>query len=393
MRENNMKKKKSIIIAVIAIIAIAVVLSFCSRNQSVAPMVRVKEAETGDIQSWLSTNAMIESSDVKNYYGASGLKVKKVYVEVGDTVKKGDIILEYDLTDLIAAVEQAEIQYENALLNRAELISQKKQIEEDMADLEAEILRLDGSSDPQDLATLQALIQKRDALKTVSDEQIKLMDNSVALAKIGLDSARARLDEVRDGLVADMDGTVTALNAEEGAPVMTQPVAVIQDMTRLKGVIQLGKYDAAKIQLGQRAVLEYSDKTYEGKISFISPAATRSMAAGMTGQETSLMAEIEIVNPDAALKIGFDVDADILVGEVRNVLKIPVECIKYDKAYNTSVFVVENGTAKLTPVRLGLQSESEIEVVEGLKQGDKVILNPSMDLKDGMAVVVEGAEQ
>jgi len=73
--------------------------------------------------------------------------------------------------------------------------------------------------------------------------------------------------------------------------------------------------------------------------------------------------------------------------------KIPVECIKYDKAYNTSVFVVENGTAKLTPVRLGLQSESEIEVVEGLKQGDKVILNPSMDLKDGMAVVVEGAEQ
>ena len=49
-------------------------------------------------------------------------------------------------------MKQAEIQYENALLNRADLISQKEQIEEDMADLEAEILRLDGSTDPQDLA-------------------------------------------------------------------------------------------------------------------------------------------------------------------------------------------------------------------------------------------------
>lgn len=388
-----MKKKKRIIIAVIAIIAVVVVLSFCSRNQNVAHVVRVKEVEMGDIQSWLSTNAMIESCDVKNYYGTSGLKVKKVCVEVGDTVKKGDIILEYDLTDLITAVEQAQIQYDNALLNRAELISQKKQIEEDMADLEAEILRLDGSTDPQDLANLQALIQKRDALKTVSDEQIKLMDNSVALAKIGLDSARTRLDEVKDGLIADMDGTVTALNAEEGAPVMTQPVAVIQDINRLKGVVQLGKYDAAKIQLGQKAVLEYADKTYEGKVSFISPSATRSMASSMTGQDASLTAEIEIVNPDATLKIGFDVNADILVGEVKNVLKIPVECIKYDKAYNTSVFVVENGTAKLTPVRLGLQSDSEVEVLEGLKEGDKVILNPSTDLTDGMAVVVEGAEQ
>ena len=68
-------------------------------------------------------------------------------------------------------MKQAEIQYDNALLNLADLISQKEQIEEDMADLEAEILRLNGSTDPQDLTTLQTLIQKRDAMQTISDEK------------------------------------------------------------------------------------------------------------------------------------------------------------------------------------------------------------------------------
>ena len=161
-------KKRIIIITIIAIIVIVTAVNLFGKDRTNAQLVRITKAEMGDIQSWLSTNALIQSNDVKNYFGTSGLKVKNIHVEVGDAVKKGDIILEYDLFDLETAVKQAEIQYENALLNLADLISQKEQIEEDMADLEAEILRLDGSTDPQDLATLQTLIQKRDAIQTIS---------------------------------------------------------------------------------------------------------------------------------------------------------------------------------------------------------------------------------
>ena len=105
------------------------------------------------------------------------------------------------------------------------------------------------------------------------------MNNSAKLAKIRR-SARSRLDEVKYGLVSDIDGRITALNAEEGAPLgMTQPAVVIQDLNSLKGVIQLGKYDAAKIQIGQRAILEYSSNVYEGIVSFISPAASTDLTA------------------------------------------------------------------------------------------------------------------
>ena len=164
-------KKRIIIITIIAIIVIVTAVNLFGKDRTNAQLVRITKAEMGDIQSWLSTNALIQSNDVKNYFGTSGLKVKNIHVEVGDAVKKGDVILEYDLSDLETAVKQAEIQYDNALLNLADLISQKEQIEEDMADLEAEILRLNGSTDPQDLTTLQTLIQKRDAIQTISDEK------------------------------------------------------------------------------------------------------------------------------------------------------------------------------------------------------------------------------
>lgn len=388
-RENGMKKRV-IIIIIIAAIAVFAAVKILGKDRSGALTVKVAEARTGDIQSWLSTNALIQSDDVKSYYGTSGLKVTKVHVEVGDKVKKGDVLLEYDISDLETALKQAEIQYDNALLNLQDLMNQKKDIEDKMADLEAEILRLDGSDDPQDVANLQTLIQKRDSMQTISDEQIKQLNNSVSLAKISLDSARSKLNEVKGGLVADIDGTVTAVNAVEGATLaMAQPAVIVQNLDRLKGVIYLGKYDAAKIKVGQKAILEYSGNEYEGVVSFISPAASRDL----TSQNATLMAEIDIINPDEHLKVDFDVNADILVGEAEDVLKIPVECIRYDKQNNTSVFVVENGVARLKQVTLGLQSESEVEILEGISPGDKVILNPSADLTDGMPVVAEGAGQ
>ena len=117
-------KKKSIIIIVFAILAVIVAVRLLGRDRTDALTVRITEAEIGDIQSWLSTNALVQSSDAKSYYGTSGLKVTKIHVEVGDTVRKGDVILEYDISALKAAVDQAEIHYENALLNLTDLIIQ-----------------------------------------------------------------------------------------------------------------------------------------------------------------------------------------------------------------------------------------------------------------------------
>ena len=85
-------KKKSIIIIVFAILAVIVAVRLLGRDRTDALTVRITEAEIGDIQSWLSPMRW-SSQRRKSYYGTSGLKVTKIHVEVGDTVRKGDVIL------------------------------------------------------------------------------------------------------------------------------------------------------------------------------------------------------------------------------------------------------------------------------------------------------------
>ena len=321
--------------------------------------------------------------------GKAQYTVKTVHVEVGDKVKAGDILLSYDIKDYENAVKQAQIQYDNAVLNKAELLEQKQKIEDQIKEMDEKIFILDGSSNPEDIANLQALIQARKNIQEISDEKIKLMDNSIALAKMQLDICIDNLNEAKQGIVAEFDGVVTQVNAKEDLPLsMAQPAFVVQQLDNLKGVVNLGKYDAAKIKTGQKVTLKYESYVYDGRISFIEPVASKDIAMGSA--DATILAEIDILNPDDHLKINFDVNADILVASASQVLKLPTECLKYGKDGDVSVFVVKDGFAVLTPVKIGIQSDTEVEIIDGLSEGDKVISTPSDNITDGAAVVPQG---
>lgn len=386
-------KKKTIIILSLAIVAIAAIVAVNAGRRANKPeAVKVASVSQGDLKSYLSTNAVIESKNKKSYIGSAQLQVKKVNVKVGDSVKQGQVMLEYDLYDLTAGIDQAKLQHSNAVLQKKELESQKKKLDDTIADLDAQIKKLEASKNPADQVQLQTLKQKREAIQPISEEKIKLADNAVALAKLSLDSANARMDKARNGIVADFDGVVTAVNAAEGAALNpSQPAIVIQQLDNLKAVLSLGKYDAMKVQVGQEAILKYGEKTYKGKVSFIQPAAVKS--AGMTGQETSLEAEVDIQDPSPELKVDFDVNVDILLGNVPDAVKIPVEAIKYNKTGESFVYKLNGDTADEIQVKLGLQSDMEAQVTEGLSKGDQVILNPGIDIKDGTLVKVDEGEK
>lgn len=385
-----MKKRKIVAFIAVFIIVVLAVVVVNSQRQGKLPEIKTVKVTKGDIQTLLSTNALVQSKETKNYFGQAQLKVESVKAEVGKKVKKGDILLSYDIDDLILSVRQAEIQYDNALLNREELLNQKDQIEKDIIELDEQIFALDGSSNPQDIATVQQLIQKRKAIQEVSKERIKLMDNSVAMAELSLSSAKDRLNEAQQGIKAEFEGVVTVVNAVEGSPLsMSQPAFVIQQLDNLKGVIKLGKYDADKIRLGQKVTLTTGSKTYEGTVSFVDPAAKKEM--GMASDAT-LQAEIDIHKPDEQLKVDFDINADILIGEVKNVMTLPIECIQFNRD-DTTVFVVQKGIAKLVQVKLGLQSDTHVEIAEGLSEGEVVISNPSIEIQDGTVVTKEGMNQ
>ncbi len=345
--------------------------------------VKTSSAQLGEIKSYLSTTATIQSKNSKDYFGLQA-KVKKVNVKLGDSVKKGDILVEYEAQDLNTTVKQAQLQYDNSVLQRNDLYNQNNSITSKIADLDKQIEA--ASKNPMvDAKTLGDLKNARNSLTPISTEKLKQADNAVTLAKLSLDSAKQKQTENVTTIAADFDGVVTALNVVEGQMGnMAQAAVTVQDTANLKAVLSLGKFDAAKVKVGQDVVVKNANNSYKGKVSFLDPAAAKSMSAA--GGETTLGAEIDVLDKAPDLKINFDVDVDILIGQQENVLKVPAESIKVTKDNKNFVYVLDGDIVRERQVSTSIQSDMEVGVTEGIKSGEKVILNPSASIKEGAKV-------
>jgi len=372
-------KKKVIIFSIIALVICGIFyLKISAQNRGKFASVKITKAQKGEVKSYLSTTATVKSKNSKSYYGVQG-KVKKVHINVGDKVSKGQVLITYETQDLNAAVKQAELQYNNAVLSRQDKLNVNNSNKDKIAELDKQI-----AENPVQSAALKDAKNKLEAA-ILSEETLKQLDNNVALSKLQLDNARQNLAKNVDSISADFDGVVTALNAVEGATGSgAQPAVVVQDIESLKLQVSVGKYDANKIKLGQEAVIKSGSNQYKGTVSFISPAAQKSMTAGSS--DTTLGIEIDVLDKAPDLKIDFDTDVDILLGRVNNVLKVPAECVKADKTGKSFVYIVEGTKAVEKAVNLGLQSDTEVEVTSGIKEGDKVILNPGAAIKNGSLV-------
>lgn len=404
--------RKKIIIGVIVAALIGGAVFFRSTGKDKGKYIEIKTTavEKGNIKSYLSTTAVIKSKNSNEYFGQQ-MKIKKVNVNVGDSVKKGQVLLTYDVSDINNNIKQAEIQYNNAVLSKQLLNKNNSDIKNSIADFNKKIgdvdkqiknvdkqieeiknndNPLDDTKIPELLRTKEGLNQTKEAynnskkgLKTIPSEQFKQADNSITLAKINLDSVKDKADN--DRIIADFNGVVTAVNVTEGGfgnPAVA--AIVVQDIENLKAVLSVGKYDAPKIKLDQPAEIMSGSESLEGKVSFIDPVAKRTV--GAAGTETTLSTEIDILDRPEGLKIDFDTDVNVLLGEKNDIIKVPAETIKSDKTGRTYVYVVEGEKAVEKTVKLGLQSDMEVEIVEGLKVGEKVILNPVAAIEDGTLV-------
>lgn len=380
-----MKNKKIISYILIVLVIISVVFWIKGKRKDNSVInVKTASAEVGQVKAYLSTTATIKSQNSKEYYGTQG-KIKKINIKVGDKVKKGDTLLTYETQDLTLTVQQAQIQYDNAILQKEDLYNQSKIIKEKISDMDKQISTLEKSTNQMDKAKLETLKQQRSSVTPISDEKLKQADNAVSLAKISLDMAKQNLSKSQSSIIAENDGVVTALNAVDGAANNgMQPVVVVQDIENLEAIVSLGKYDANKVKVGQEVIIKGGDKIYKGKVNFIDPAAKK--VSSIAGNDTTLGVEVAILEKAPELKIDFDVDIDILIGEVDNALKVPVESVKFEKGNKNLVYVLENGIVKEKSVEIGLQSDTDMEIKSGISKGEKVILNPSTSIKDGTKV-------
>jgi multidrug efflux pump subunit AcrA (membrane-fusion protein) len=163
------------------------------------------------------------------------------------------------------------------------------------------------------------------------------------------------------------------------------PIFQVVDLKSMSMVAKVDESDIAKVQLNQEATMSleaFPGKKFHGTVVKIADVATTN-EAGATAFEVTMRMDQADIN----LKIGMTGTADVTIAAKKTATVVPLEAVveKNGKKY---VFKVVDGKAHLTPVTLGLTTESSVEVIQGVRIGDRVVVKGVEKLKDGQGVKI-----
>ncbi len=394
------KRRRRIIYSVIAIVVLLVVvggvIAATSGGTKIDPS-KLAKVEKGDLaKSVVATGKIWPITQVEIKSKASGI-VKKLYVDYGDTVKKGQILCELDRDEIQARVDQARAQLEasEASLNgtRADLVRAKVDAEgPDVPLLKRAYERAQGMA-KEGVVSASALddAQKNYELalnkQNVAKAQLQVLQAKIGQAQGQVSQDRANLKQLEEQLSyttieSPLDGIVLSRDVQIGDAVSSilvlgSTATLVMTLGDTSEVYVKGKVDESdigKVYLGQPArikVESFKDKTFTGKVTKISPMGVEK------DNVTTFEVRVSINNPEGMLKAMMTANAEIILDEHKNVLQIPEGAIIYDKDKNASVEVPElkakDGKKKVA-VNIGISNGAKTELLKGLKEGDQVVL-------------------
>ena len=146
--------------------------------------------------------------------------------------------------------------------------------------------------------------------------------------------------------------------------------------------ISVTKYDLDKIALGQKAVVTIGGKEYEGQVSKINKMAEKNASgAAVVGTE------IKILNPDSDVFLGVEAKVIISTAQETDAVLVPTGAVNVDME-GEFVYVVENNILVKKPIITGISSDTMVQVVEGLAEGEQLVTDVTTNLEEGMTVMV-----
>ena len=327
---------------------------------------------------------------------ASGI-VKKLLVDAGDKVKKGQLLAQLDKEEIEAQVEQS----------RAALAASEASLKGAEADYERAKVDAEGPDVPLLKRSYDRAVgmQKEGVVSTSALEdaqknyELALNKQNVAKAQLTVLKARiaqARAQTARDGanlkqleeqlgytdIIAPIDGIVLSRDVEIGDAVSSilvlgSSATLVMTLGDTSEVYVKGKVDESdigKVYLGQPArikVESFKDKTFSGKVTKISPMGVEK------DNVTTFEVRVSINNPGGELKAAMTANAEIILEEHKNVLQIPEGAIIYDKDRKASVEVPDpkgKDGKKKVEIAIGISNGAKTEVLKGLNENDQVIL-------------------
>jgi HlyD family secretion protein/macrolide-specific efflux system membrane fusion protein len=289
-------------------------------------------------------------------------QVDKVLVEEGDQVKKGQLLLRLDPTDYRREVARCE----------ADVAQAKNAIEFAKLTLERK--------------------QRGLAERGVAAVDVELAENDLKVKKVQLQTASVALAAAEDRLrytqiESPMDGTVIQRGIQPGEVVTPgvqatfegKPLLTVGDLRTLVVKAEFNQIDVARIALGEKVTLTLDSlpgKTFTGRVTRVAPASTQPK-----GKDIEVFPIEATVDGDAAgVRPGMTADLRVHIDRKPQVIALPIEAVvkEKDKSFVTRVLSTYKGKATTDKVEVhtGAKNDRQVEIVSGLKEGDRVLIKP-----------------
>ena len=309
-------------------------------------------------------------------------KVADLFVEEGDQVDTGDLVLRVDDKNFIAGFEQSEAAVR---INTIDIERQEVRI----ANLERQYERS------------KSLYQQ----ELIGEEEYETLLNQLELARIDYLSAQerlaqseAQLDQVLDQLsktqiISPIDGVITSLDIKVGETAIASSTNIpgsslmtIANPASIYTEVLVDEADIANVEVGQRAeivAIAYPDQPMRGVVRFI--ANTAKIAQGRTG--LSFVVKIDIPDPgEVVLRPGMSCRAEIFTRQDQSVAAVPIEAVIFeeDRAELRSeyfVFVNDDGIARKTKVDVGLSDDEYQELTSIVDNDIEIVIGPNQELR------------
>ncbi|WP_028401525.1 efflux RND transporter periplasmic adaptor subunit [Ectobacillus panaciterrae] len=380
------KKKKWIIIGVVALIVIiagvniAVMQSKKKGGSQELKFVSVTEKTLHNTK--LVSGRIVPGSIETIYADPTKGKVKEIFVKEGDEVQKGQKLFSYESSELSLQVKQAE-------LDKKMTAMRYDQGKEKISSLKKDIQKAkDAGADDTVLQPLEA--QLKEAEFQQKSTELEVEKNKLQMQE---------LDKKQNDLVvySNTNGIVQKLDkdaAQGSAQAMGQAKAFVQiaskDPFQVQGTLtELQKAQIQKDQTITVTAKAVADKKWKGKITEVSEypttADTGQLAAeGQQSQMISYYSYKAVLDSQDGLSPGYHVSLQVDLSS-KKMLAVPRSSVT-ENGDSPYVYVEEKGKLHKQNVTTGMSDGEWIEVLEGLKEGEKVVKNPSKDVRDGMEV-------
>lgn len=418
-----MSKKRILIISITLVFLIVIVAALVSRNGGDNVIqVQTAKVEKQRVVETVSATGRIQPKTQVKISADVAAKITQLEVEEGDWVEKGQFLVQLDREKFLAVVERSEANVRSAEADA-------RLAKENMLKVEKDYERTRGLFDRnlESQATLDQMHAAYQVEKARHQSALELVEQARALLK------QAQDDLSKTTIYAPMAGTISSLNKEVGeialgSQFQEDVILIISDLGGMEALVDVDENDIVSVALGDSAKIEVDalpDLVYMGVVTEIASSAKIS-GQGSVDQKTDFEVEITIINPGDQLRPGMTASSDIITDIQEDALAIPIQSVAVrtpaqlkkmepsgegdvaiadDSASLTYtpdkdgfvevVFVVDDKSVVAKQVVTGIQSETLIEIKDGLKEDDEIVTGNyraiSQDLRNGSKITIQNA--